>query len=561
MSDYGVLATGFRRPSRNEIMTLLRTGALDASRGFGPNADLGAASPLGRFYAQIADADDLRWQALEALYKSGFLSTASAEQLALVVGELGFTRTAAAYAEGIATIAGRNGTTIAAGTRLQADNGALFETVEACAIASRGKADVWIRAVVAGPAGNVAAGTITTMVNVPTGVDTVENEIDPGSTLILGSYDAGSLVVANDGEADDYQLLKVASLAHPHVLDDLAIKVRNDAEAEPATSLFNVHLRVIDHLSGELIGRTETQTFTLDADEERTLLFTYQSIDVHSVLGEYVRIAVVNEATSDADLGVAYDDRNPYQAGDAVVNTAPQTGKDLILSLTCRLPGATSGGAAGETDSALRTRYRAAAASFGNATEEAVRSQVARLSDVHSISTRQNRMDYEVDDLPPHSLEVTVYGGDPDDIAAALFAAAPAGCELVGTSAVVVRDSIGQAHDVHFNKATRVGLYVDIDLTVNAAFSYDAGLDEIRNAIVEYIGGADTDGEFHVGLMPGAAVVYAKVVAAVLSVTGVEDAVVRIGKTAPGSGTTNVAMEPSEVAETGEGLITIEVIA
>jgi uncharacterized phage protein gp47/JayE len=539
---------------------MMRVSALDESRGFGPHADLGAASPLGRFYAQLADAEDLRWQALEVLYKSGFLATASDEQLSLIVGELAFTRTPAAHAEGIATLRGQSGTVVAAGMRIQADNGEVFETTEVAQIAASGRADVLIRAEEAGPAGNVAAGTITTMVTVPSGVDSVENEADPGTKIILGSRDDGTITVANDGEADDYQIVKIASLRHPHTLDDLEILVRNDVEGVPDTRTFRVHLRVVDHLSGELLGRTETQTFTLDADEETTLAFTYQGIDVHNAIGEYIRVAVVVEDGSDGDLGVVYDTSGSYQQGDLVVNSVPDATKDMVLAITTRLPGATSGGADGETDVALRTRYRNAAASFGNATEEAVYSQIARIPDVHSLSTRQNRMDYEVDDLPPHSLEVTTYGGDPDEIAAALFAAAPAGCELVGSSAVVVRDSIGQAHTVRFNKATRVSIYADIDLTVNAAFSYDLGLAAIRDAIVEYIGGYDSESEFHVGLMPGDDVVFAKVLAAILSVDGIEDVTLHIGTTAPGVGTTNVAIDVDEVAETSGALITIEVV-
>jgi len=154
---------------------------------------------------------------------------------------------------------------------------------------------------------------------------------------------------------------------------------------------------------------------------------------------------------------------------------------------------------------------------------------------------------------------VTVYGGDPDDIAEAIFASAPAGCEMLGSSSVTVVDSIGQGHAVHFNKATRVSIYVDVTLTVDGSFSHDSAVTEITDTLIGYVGGEDSEGTFHNGLLPGENVIYQKLIALVMDTAGVVDVSLTVGESDDPTGTSNVSIGASEVAETKGSYIDIEV--
>ena len=555
--EFGVLTTGFKRPTKAQILEQKR---LDAIAQFGPHVDLSAASPLGRWLAAEAEREDALWRTLEDLYYAGYIPTGTGDALSLKAAEMGIMRRSAAYATGVVTFFGAAGASIPAGTQLQATNGALFQTVEAATMPARGYADVAIRAVEAGAAGNVAAGTITAIVNPVSDVDSVINAYDPGTTLLLGQNDHGTVMLTADGLKNDYQLVRVEDIRHPHNLDEIVVTVRNDVEPTPYSALFMFHIEVVDHLTGRVIGRTETQTFTLDAGAETTLRFTDQGIDIHAAMGDYIRFVFVNEETSEAALGLVYDGGNQYQRGAFYLDTVEQTGYDIVMSLVSRLEGRTTGGTDGETDVELRYRYLMTAATFGSATAEAIRSQVYRVEGVKSVTVRQNRMDYSVDGMNPHSVEVTVYGGDPDEIGQALLASVPAGCETLGTSAVTVQDSVGQTHVFRFNKAKRVPIYVSIDLTVDGTFSYDAGLTQIRDALIAYIGGEDSAGTFRIGLLPGADVIYSKLVAAAIAINGVVDAAITVGKTASPSGMTNITIAADEVAETKAEYINITVV-
>jgi len=558
---FGILETGFRRPSVADLLAQLRIDATDEANSFGPNADLRAHSPLGRWLAVLAKQEDRNWKQLEAYYYAGFVPTGTGTSLSNKCAEMGIAKTAATKAWTVLTLLGTAGTVIPAEDRWQASSGELFETLSQVVIGARGIADVKVEAVVAGADGNVAAGTIATQVNPISGVTSGSNTYDPGTTRILGSNDQGRIALAADGSKNDYQTVRVADISHPYCLDDLIVTVTNDAEPTPFTALFNFHLEVLDHATGELLGRTETQTFELDAGVSRTCQFTDEAIDISGCSSTYIRIVFVNEQMSEAILGLSYDDANQYQSGALYLNAVEQSGYDAVMSLISRLPGAATGGDDGETDTELRIRYLLTSATFGDATAEAVRSQLYRVTGVKAVTIRQNRLDTEVDEMNPHSIEATVYGGDPDDIGSALEASVPIGCETLGDSAVTVRDTVGQAHVYRYNKTTRVPIYIDITLTVNGSFSHALGLAEIRDALASYIGGVDSEGTFHIGLVPADDVIYRRVIALVMATAGVVDASVTLGITDDPSGTSNLTIDPGEIAETKLDYIDIEVSA
>lgn len=561
-TEYGVLSTGFRRPSKTEILNDLLASAVDESTGFGPTVDVTEESVLRRIYATFAERLDVVWQTLEDTFYSRFIPTASGAALTLAAADFGIERTAAAKSSTVVVVVGTAGVAIPAGWRIQADSGVIFVTTEAAVIAANGRVDVAVEAEAAGVTGNVAVNTITTPVALVSGMRTVTNSYDPGTTLQLGINDQGSFGVAADGDSNDYQLVALATIAHPHEIDTITLHVANDQEPTPSTRMFVVHLEVVDHTTGEVLGRTETQTFELTAGEESILTFADEGIDVSVCTGDYLRIVVVNEETSEAVLGVQYDDADQYQMGDFYLNTVQQSGDDLLMTITSVLPGAATGGHDGERDDQLRLRYFLESAIFGNSTAEAIRSQVYNVDGVKSVSVRQNRMDYIVSGMNPHSVEVTVYGGDPDEVAQAIFDSAPAGCETLGSSTVNVMDLAGQEQPVHFNKATKVAVYVTMELNVDGTFIHATGLTAIRDALITYIGGEDSTGTFRDGLLPGDDVVYQKLIGLIMAITGVEDITsLKLGSSANPTGVVNLTIDVDEVAELKSENVGVTIIA
>jgi len=135
-------------------------------------------------------------QSLADLYDAGFVTDASGEELTKNARELGVQRQSAVAATGVVTFqrdsAASRDYTIPAGSRVATGgtDGVTFETTESATITSGSSAvDANVRATEDGPVGNVGAGTITVLVDKPTGVDSVTNANptgDPAYTLTDG---------------------------------------------------------------------------------------------------------------------------------------------------------------------------------------------------------------------------------------------------------------------------------------------------------------------------------------------------------------------------------------
>jgi len=135
-------------------------------------------------------------QSLADLYDAGFVTDASGEELTKNARELGVQRQSAVAATGVVTFqrdsAASRDYTIPAGSRVATGgtDGVTFETTESVTITSGSNSvDANIRATEDGPVGNVGAGTITVLVDKPTGVDSVTNANptgDPAYTLTDG---------------------------------------------------------------------------------------------------------------------------------------------------------------------------------------------------------------------------------------------------------------------------------------------------------------------------------------------------------------------------------------
>lgn len=95
---------------------------------------------------------------------------------------------------------------------------------------------------------------------------------------------------------------------------------------------------------------------------------------------------------------------------------------------------------------AFEARRYASVALNARSVAAAVYAEVGQLSGVIDLVVRQNRGDspIEIDgvSLAPHSIFVSVVGGENDDIAQAIYSSLSAGCDYNGNTSVVVTDPV-----------------------------------------------------------------------------------------------------------------------
>ncbi len=123
-----------------------------------------------------------------------------------------------------------------------------------------------------------------------------------------------------------------------------------------------------------------------------------------------------------------------------------------------------------ETDVEFRLRRVEDLRAQGNATIEAIKSDVLEVVGVDEVFVFNNPSDIvDADGLPPHSFEVVVKAPTVTDaqIATAIFLSGGAGIGSFGSITEIVTDSQGFAQTIKFSRATEVTIFIDITVVTN----------------------------------------------------------------------------------------------
>ena len=178
MTEYGVTSSGFIPKPFSVILEELK---LLAKQELGDDIDLSENSRLLRFLEIVAKREDELWQLAEDIYYSGFVQFATGESLDRVVALLGIRRKQATRAKGYVRFS-KSGPTwfeiyIPKGTRVATQDGSVVfrTTQDAILPGATTYVDVPIEAVEPGSQGNVAANTITKLVDPISGIESVTN--------------------------------------------------------------------------------------------------------------------------------------------------------------------------------------------------------------------------------------------------------------------------------------------------------------------------------------------------------------------------------------------------
>ena len=172
--SFGVTSDGFVSKTLTEIIEEKQEKAQEV---FGADVDLTESSPLELFLEAVAVEEADLWEKLEDAYYSCFVDSASGASLDQIATLVGVTRSAAAYASGLVEFTGASGTYIPLLTEVRTAAGIGFKTDVAGRIPSGVAESILAYAVESGEDWNVAANTVTELVEAIAGVTSVTNPV------------------------------------------------------------------------------------------------------------------------------------------------------------------------------------------------------------------------------------------------------------------------------------------------------------------------------------------------------------------------------------------------
>lgn len=176
-NEWGLTERGFRRPTYTELLDALEHKAREL---FGSTANLTVRSPIGIFLRIYAWILNMLFSTIEDVYNSRFIDTAVGTSLYNLGRAIGLNLLSEQKASGYLQISGTPGTVVPAGWLAGTVAGIQYVVMAQGEIDTVGTVLLPAQATTAGPEGNVAAGTITVIVNpgIPEGISSVTNPAD-----------------------------------------------------------------------------------------------------------------------------------------------------------------------------------------------------------------------------------------------------------------------------------------------------------------------------------------------------------------------------------------------
>ncbi|TQR21790.1 baseplate J/gp47 family protein [Psychrobacillus vulpis] len=216
---------GYKRKTYDDLLTDM---SAKAKQYFGENANVSERSILGILLRIMAWFLSLAWQDNENVYYSAYRKTAEGAQLDMLLPYAGITRNLDQYSFGPLEITGTPNHLVSAGFLVSNKTDVFFETTENVTLDSFGKGIVEIKAVELGSVGNVAANTITEIVNPDADVISVTNisETKGGreKETDLEARERASITVEGMGSATTNairtNLLKIPSIRAATVIEN-----------------------------------------------------------------------------------------------------------------------------------------------------------------------------------------------------------------------------------------------------------------------------------------------------------------------------------------------------
>lgn len=173
-NEWGLTERGFRRPTYTELLDALEYKAREL---FGSKANLTVRSPIGLFLRIFAWILNMLFSTIEDVYNSRFVDTAVGTSLYNLGKAIGLKLLSEQKSSGYLQITGTPGTIVPVGWLAGTVAGLQFVVMAQGEIGTGGTVLLPAQATTAGPEGNVAAGTVTVVINpgIPEGITAVTN--------------------------------------------------------------------------------------------------------------------------------------------------------------------------------------------------------------------------------------------------------------------------------------------------------------------------------------------------------------------------------------------------
>lgn len=141
-----------------------------------------------------------------------------------------------------------------------------------------------------------------------------------------------------------------------------------------------------------------------------------------------------------------------------------------------------------ESDIELRARRSNSLSFSGSGTLEAIRASVLNIEGVTSASISENNTDNTdtSTNMPPHSFQLLVAGGNDQSIANTIWQKKPAGIQSFGNVTVVVKDSNNKEHNISFSRANKKYIFAKVTITKTTEF-IESSTQVIKNNIVAQV--------------------------------------------------------------------------
>jgi hypothetical protein len=269
---------------------------------------------------------------------------------------------------------------------------------------------------------------------------------------------------------------------------------------------------------------------------------------------------ILTDGTSSVNASIQAVDAS--SRGNVASNTITNSSSNItgVDSVTNTNP--TSGGRDNEKDSDYRDRIKRKVGAIDVASGQEIYNQLSLLDYVKDVRYIDNSTNDINNNLDPHEVELVVdaESGHNDEIAQVIWDNLAMGANLISgahgtaTTGTATLDN-GQSFTVDYTNPNAVDIYVDADVTVTSNVSKN----QIKTAIVEYIGGVKPNGEQIYGdLTVEDNVLYGEVSFAIRDIEGVYDVTnLYIDTSSPPSGTSNITISSTDRASIDETNITL----
>ena len=185
-------------------------------------------------------------------------------------------------------------------------------------------------------------------------------------------------------------------------------------------------------------------------------------------------------------------------------------------------PDKAQGGIDVETDDKLKARIMVNRQAKPNGTQDGLTTAIKNIPDVKDARIITNTSN-QADALgnPAYSIHAYVLGGQPDEIAQAIYDNAALDTNFAGSKSGNATDVSGKQYVVSYDSAPQALIYIKVEIKADAtAFNTDYGIQQIKDSINQYF---DT-------LSMGDSVNFTKLFSPIYQVSGVQDAEISMGR-------------------------------